>query len=110
MACISYDNMCERHDQGKPWPVHYRYDFTDGDLAVSLTQMQEYLDTYDKVPFKVLQFLFAEINYGGRVTDAKDRRLINHLVTQFCNSGVLDQAYSFSPSGTYTSRCELAVP
>jgi dynein heavy chain len=36
------------------------------------------------VPYKVLRFLFTEINYGGRVTDAQDRRLINALVEGFC--------------------------
>ena len=34
------------------------------------------LDEYDKVPYKVIQYLGAEINYGGRVTDNKDVRLI----------------------------------
>jgi hypothetical protein len=37
-----------------------------------------------QIPFKVLQFLFTEINYGGRVTDDKDRRLIKSLVKGFC--------------------------
>jgi dynein heavy chain, axonemal len=82
-----------------------RYDFTDGDLSVSLTQMLEYLNAYETVPYKVLQFLFSEINYGGRVTDAKDRRLINNLVVNFCNSDAVSDGYRFSPSGTYTSLC-----
>ena len=67
--------------------------------------MREYLDTYEAVPFKVLQFLTTEINYGGRVTDAKDRRLINNLVASFCNEGVLQDGYAFSPAGTYISTC-----
>ena len=78
-----------------------RYDFTDGDLSVSLTQMLEYLNNYDEIPFKVLRFLFTEINYGGRVTDDKDRRLINNLIEKFCDPEVLQSDYSFSPSGTY---------
>lgn len=82
-----------------------RYDFTDGDLSVSLTQMQEYLNQHDAIPFKVLQFLFTEINYGGRVTDGKDRRLINNLVLNFCNEGVLDDGYAFAPEGVYCTTC-----
>lgn len=78
-----------------------RYDFTDGDLSVSLTQMQEYLNYHEAIPFKVLQFLFTEINYGGRVTDGKDRRLINNLVLNFCNESVIHEGYAFSPDGVY---------
>ncbi len=134
-----------------PLGWNIRYDFTDGDLNVSLAQLQEYLDKcgrggercegpsrgecdvvmprvpswqrllssprgsssarpppplalprYEEVPFKVLRFLFTEINYGGRVTDDKDRRLINNLITSFCGPELLAPGYAFSPSGTYT--------
>jgi hypothetical protein len=30
----------------------FRYDFTDGDLSVSLAQLHEYLDTYETPPYK----------------------------------------------------------
>jgi len=39
------------------------------------------LDDYDEIPFKVLNFLGAEINYGGRVTDDKDKRLISTILS-----------------------------
>jgi len=42
---------------------------------------------------QVLRFLFTEINYGGRVTDDKDRRLINNLVDTFCGPEVLNGGY-----------------
>lgn len=77
----------------------HRYDFTDGDLNVSLTQMKMFLDEYDEIPFRVLRFLFTEINYGGRVTDDKDRRLISTLVETFVTEPVLTDGYAFSPSG-----------
>ena len=37
-----------------------------------------------QVPYTVLRFLFTEINYGGRVTDDKDRRLMAALIQRFC--------------------------
>lgn len=90
-----------------PLGWNIRYDFTDGDLSVSLTQMKMFLNDYSDIPFRVLNFLFTEINYGGRVTDDKDRRLINNLVRTFCNSDVLKTYYAFSPSLTYCSvECE----
>lgn len=36
-------------------------------------------DTYDKraqLPWQAIQYLIAEANYGGRITDDRDRRLI----------------------------------
>jgi len=38
------------------------------------------LDEYVQIPWKVLNFLGAEINYGGRVTDDKDRILIKSIL------------------------------
>jgi dynein heavy chain len=55
------------------------------------------------VPYLVLSFLFGEINYGGRVTDFIDRRLLNTLLETFICPGVLEEGYAFSPSGKYTS-------
>lgn len=59
---------------------------------------------------RVLQFLFTEINYGGRVTDDKDRRLMSNLVKNFCSPAVLDEGYAFSPSGAYAvPGCETVA-
>ena len=41
------------------------------------------LDDYDEIPYKVLKFLGAEINYGGRVTDDWDRILLLNILAKF---------------------------
>jgi dynein heavy chain len=57
------------------------------------------LDEYDVIPYKVLNMLGAEINYGGRVTDDKDVRLIKTILKQYiCREAVKDD-YNFSASG-----------
>jgi dynein heavy chain, axonemal len=38
------------------------------------------LDEYDEVQWTALNYLIAEANYGGRVTDDKDRRLVAVLL------------------------------
>jgi len=45
--------------------------------------------------------MVAEANYGGRVTDPKDRRLISFLLKTFYTPDILDDKYVFSSSGTY---------
>ncbi|KAF5829736.1 dynein heavy chain and region D6 of dynein motor-domain-containing protein [Dunaliella salina] len=98
--CLYHAVIQDRRKFG-PLGWNIRYDFTDGDLNVSLAQMKEYLDLYDEIPFKVLRFLITEINYGGRVTDDKDRRLMNNLVNNFVGPDVVHPGYKFSPSGVY---------
>jgi len=51
----------------------------------------------------VLNYLGAEINYGGRVTDNKDVRLIKSILSRFVNPGILEEGYKFSESGLYFS-------
>ncbi|KAG2439747.1 hypothetical protein HYH02_010624 [Chlamydomonas schloesseri] len=106
--CLFHAVIQDRRKFG-PLGWNIRYDFTDGDLNVSLAQLQEYLDKYEVIPFKVLRFLFTEINYGGRVTDDKDRRLINNLIYTFCGPSVLEPGCAFSPSGTYATPPEAVV-
>ena len=50
--CLFHAVIQDRRKFG-PLGWNIRYEFTDGDLSVSLTQMQEYLDKYDEIPFKV---------------------------------------------------------
>lgn len=91
-------------DRRKFGPIGWnvKYDFTNEDLKVSRLQLKNFLEEYEDVPYKVLNYLGAEINYGGRVTDDKDQRLIKNILKSFLNSDLLNyDAYKFSESGTY---------
>lgn len=50
------------------------------DLDISRRQLELYLDEYEEVPYRVLNFLTSYINYGGRVTDDKDLRTIDVIL------------------------------
>mgnify|MGYP002074805091 FL=1 len=43
----------------------------------------------------------AEANYGGRVTDPMDRRLIKIILQQFYSEDVLRDGFTLSKSGIY---------
>lgn len=77
------------------------YSFTQEDFEVCRIQLKNFLDDYDEIPFKVLNFLNAEVNYGGRVTDDKDIRLIKGIQERFVNPDTVKIGFSFSASGVY---------
>jgi dynein heavy chain, axonemal len=58
---------------------------------------------YELVPYKVLNYIGAEINYGGRVTDDKDQRLIKTILRTYVTPGILEDGFKFSESGLYYS-------
>lgn len=61
------------------------------------------LDDYKEIPYKAINFLGAQINYGGRVTDAIDVRLISVILKNYINRDSLRDGYKYSESGVYKS-------
>ena len=92
-------------DRRKFGPIGWNipYAFTNEDLTVSRRQLKIFIETYEEVPYKVLNYIGAEINYGGRVTDDKDVRLIKVILQGYMNEKMLEDDYFMSKSGTYKS-------
>jgi dynein heavy chain len=70
---------------------------------VSRRQLKIFIETYEEVPYKVLNYIGAAINYGGRVTDDKDVRLIDVILRGYMNENMLQDDYYMSKSGIYRS-------
>lgn len=79
----------------------------NSDLETSMMQLKMYLDEQPTVPYKTLRYLIAKINYGGRVTDDKDLRLITALLESYMNPGIMEGKFDFSSSGVYHSPLNL---
>jgi dynein heavy chain len=65
------------------------YDFNEADFLISEDVLASYLDDYEDTPWDALKYLVAQANYGGRVTDDWDRRLILVYINQFFKEDVL---------------------
>lgn len=61
------------------------------------------LNEYEIIPWKVLNMLGSEINYGGRVTDDKDVKLIKSILLTYMRPEILIEGHNFSKSGIYYS-------
>jgi len=67
-----------------------QYDFNDSDFRVSMKQLHLMVDSFEKVPFKALRYLTGLCNYGGRVTDDRDRRALATILEDFYNDKVIE--------------------
>ncbi|KAG1666392.1 hypothetical protein FOA52_006501 [Chlamydomonas sp. UWO 241] len=121
-ACATFHALVQERRRFGPLGWNIRYDFSAEDLDCALQTLRMFvLPTATAaaggdeaaaaaqlplgaaaVPWRALRYLTGEINYGGRVTDDNDRRLLMTMLERCYNMGVVEtEGYSFTGDGAY---------
>ncbi len=83
------------------------YDFTFGDLTVSIDHLRVFLKDYNEVPWEALRYMVGEANYGGRISDPMDARCIQTILSDMFNPEALKDGYKFCKKKEYGFPSDL---
>ena len=100
--CFFHAVLLERKRYGS-LGFNIPYFFNETDLSVCVSQLREFIDMYEEVPYQVIHFLTYDIHYGGRVTDDLDRRSVATILDDFINPRIMSDDYQFAPSSLAVS-------
>jgi dynein heavy chain len=92
--------ILERRKYG-PLGWNIPYEFTAADFAICQLQLRMFLNEYEVIPYEALNYMAAEANYGGRVTDPMDRRLIKIILKRFYSEDIIKDNFKLTKDGTY---------
>jgi len=102
-VCFLHSIVQERRKFG-PLGFCTPYEFNTADLEASLLYCETHMNKSAQlgVPFswRAMQYMVAEVQYGGRITDEEDRNMFLTYAQLWVNDGCLQQNYCFNQQVT----------
>ncbi len=77
------------------------YDFNTGDLTASLSFLEKHFNSGNgdhDVSWQAVQYMIAEVQYGGRVTDTQDRKLLSQYTARWLCADSVEPRFVYNPT------------
>ena len=75
------------------------YNFNVGDLSACISYLERHMTSLEgHVSWTAVQYVVAEVQYGGMITDSADRRLFHALAERWIAASAMDNAVSLFPT------------
>lgn len=83
------------------------YDFSDSIRKLLLFQLRTFVKQCESIPYAHFFYLANDCYYGNEIIDPCDRRLLEHLLKQFCcDAAATKDAYTFFETSTLCIPCD----
>ena len=64
-----------------------------------MSQVRMFINEQPDIPYRALNYVVADVNYGGRVTDAKDKILISSMLSKYFTPEIQNDNYKLIKIG-----------